>query len=98
MKVYQIDFVASRNQIYWSDSDMNAVKRANLSASTVKVLIDTGKIVLLLLHFFLIFITVFKSELNILHLFIFMFLFLIYKKEVFFNFCKNSLMFLIFFS
>lgn len=52
MKVYQIDFVASRNQIYWSDSDMNAVKRANLSASTVKVLIDTGNIVLLLLHFF----------------------------------------------
>lgn len=71
MKVYQIDFVASRNQIYWSDSDMNAVKRANLSASTVKVLIDTGNIVLLLLlYFFLIFATIFKTELNIMHLFL----------------------------
>lgn len=42
MKVHQIDFVASRNQIYWSDSDMNEVKRANLSGSTVETLIDTG--------------------------------------------------------
>lgn len=42
MKVYQIGFVASRNQIYWSDGDMNEVKRANLSSSTVETLIDTG--------------------------------------------------------
>ncbi|CAL1298011.1 unnamed protein product [Larinioides sclopetarius] len=41
MKVHQIDFVASRHQIFWSDSDLSEVKRANLSASTVETLIDT---------------------------------------------------------
>ncbi|GIY95885.1 low-density lipoprotein receptor-related protein 1B [Caerostris extrusa] len=41
MKVHQIDFVASRHQIFWSDSDLSEVKRANLSASTVDTLIDT---------------------------------------------------------
>nr|XP_042899679.1 low-density lipoprotein receptor-related protein 1 isoform X4 [Parasteatoda tepidariorum] len=41
MKVYQIDFVASRHQIFWSDLDLNEVKRANLSGSVVETLIDT---------------------------------------------------------
>lgn len=59
MKVYQIDFVASRNQIYWSDSDMNAVKRANLSASTVKTLIDTGNTLVSFIHYFLLFFVIF---------------------------------------
>ncbi|XP_054720384.1 low-density lipoprotein receptor-related protein 1-like [Uloborus diversus] len=41
MKVHQIDFVASRHQIYWSDGDLSEVKRANLSGSSVETLIDT---------------------------------------------------------
>ncbi|XP_035218425.1 low-density lipoprotein receptor-related protein 1-like isoform X2 [Stegodyphus dumicola] len=40
LKVNQIDFVASRHQIYWSDTDLSEVKRANLSGSSVETLID----------------------------------------------------------
>ncbi|KAG8200378.1 hypothetical protein JTE90_028559 [Oedothorax gibbosus] len=41
MKVHQIGYVASQHQIYWSDSDLSEVKRANLSGSSVETLIDS---------------------------------------------------------
>lgn len=38
----QIDFISKRRQIYWTDMQVNEVKRTSLTGSNIEVIIDTG--------------------------------------------------------
>lgn len=39
----QLDFVAKNRKIYWTDIQVNEVKRASLTGSVTETVLDTGK-------------------------------------------------------